>query len=414
MQSEWQCAVVQPEQWHDLLSCVEQSFYSGSDSSLRESHTHLDARLSLTLTHEEQLAGGGFAMPFDMTLPGLKKAPVAGLLGVGIAPSFHGLGGLNTLICEHILRAHAAGYWASSLMASDYGIYSRYGFGESTRMHHFFGPTPELGLNEHARALAATQRIDFPMAPYDMLIETMCEWGKRWAEASPGAFSRNAYFWSQVLSAKRNWQGGGVHLALSYDKESPTRIDGHATFRMLPPSDGDTMVEGWDIDIIELTALSLEAELALWQALVNRPWVRTLSWRNAPLRPRLHWHLHNPRALRIKEHSDWTWLRPINASALLRSRSYEVDGRCVLSLHDPLLAHNCGTYSLTHQQGKITLEHCDERPDCLLDMSTLGNLLLGGISLSELVEAGMVQWHSSQAVTRLFDCTRAPVQWNRF
>ena len=145
------CICPEEAQWLHVHRAVADGFgevVMGDDLGARDHLRPPKRRLALIdeRSTDQPVVGGAFAYAFDMSLPGGACVPVAGLGGVSISPVAQGRGGLPQLIGNHLQQSIDAGDAASVLMASESGLYQRYGYGMATEMAEWHLHTREYQL----------------------------------------------------------------------------------------------------------------------------------------------------------------------------------------------------------------------------------------------------------------------------
>ena len=122
-------------EWRSVTRAIYSAFGSatqGDESELKKNSRPVERRLAVAA--DESIIGGCFSYPFSLTVPGGGSITAAGLAGVGIDPPAQGRGGLRAMMQGHIEQSIALGDAASVLMASEGGLYGRYGYGMATEM----------------------------------------------------------------------------------------------------------------------------------------------------------------------------------------------------------------------------------------------------------------------------------------
>lgn len=98
----------------------------------------------------DHTAGGAFVGTFrsydlDLTLPGGAAVPVHGITGVSVAATHRRRGLLSRMMNGDLAAARERGSVAAVLIASEYPIYGRFGFGPATRMAGLTVDVPRSG-----------------------------------------------------------------------------------------------------------------------------------------------------------------------------------------------------------------------------------------------------------------------------
>ena len=97
------------------------------------------------------------------------------------------------------------------------------------------------------------------------------------------------------------------------------------------------------------------------------------------------------RAAQVSGRSDFLWVRILDVSRALESRTYERDGELVLQVIDRLGDRDgpaAGRYRLVASGGTGTCERTDAEPDLTVDVRALSAALLGGTRLIDATRAG--------------------------
>ena len=122
-------------EWPEVTRCIYDAFGIASAPVEGELEARLRPQNRRVLVADEQgIFGGCFAYNFALSLPGGVVCPVGGLAGVGVSPVAQGRGGLQSMMQTHLEQSIALGDAASVLMASESGIYHRFGYGVATEM----------------------------------------------------------------------------------------------------------------------------------------------------------------------------------------------------------------------------------------------------------------------------------------
>ncbi|MEZ5339929.1 MAG: GNAT family N-acetyltransferase [Acidimicrobiales bacterium] len=318
--------------------------------------------LSLALHQDGEPIGGTFAMAMDYTLPGGQMLPIAGLSGVGVEPSAAGRGAFRPLITTHLSIAKKRGYPASTLFASEAGLYGRFGYGRVSTVARYEATSAYSQL-DGKRALSGTTRLLFDAdqiradvaAAHDTTI------------GRSAMSSRSPELWNLFFDKKQSWLGGGKRFfAVHYDDDgAPT---GYVAYTVVHDQVGHD-VTGSRLEVNEFVAGDVDAELSLWRYLTSVPLTRRIVLHHAPTELALTEHLRDPRQLRQVSRTDAVWLRPLDVERLLTTRRYEQDGRAAFDFDDPQFEDLNGTYTIDVVDGvaqvagrRIRWRHAQPRP----------------------------------------------------
>ncbi len=367
----------------------------------------------------DEIFGGAFAYEFQMSLPGGAMVPVAGLGGVAISPPFQGNGGLHRIIDLHLEQSRAHGDAGSVLMASESGIYSRYGYGMATEMVEWQLKTLEFSLH-NPESISGKVRL---IHDTNEALQCVPEIYRGSVQRGSGALQRSADWWAMIIggdSKTPSWFGGGEQFIAVHYSESGT-ADAYALYTLAESSGEDTRhgCINYICKVRELVALDMPAQVAMFHYLQSIAWVRELLWDFGPVDPPLRYAMKDPRQLRQRARMDMMWLRPIDLVALLGGRRYHSDGEVLLNYRDPIFSDLSGYYLLKVADGRAQVNHGKDlqSTDAVdLDSSALGRMLLGGTRVVEMARAGIVSGNSDaiRTLDRLLLCDQKPFNLSKF
>lgn len=394
------------EQWPEVERAILNGFaivLDDVDVSDRTALRPLSRRVAVSL--EQRIFGGAFAYDFQMSLPGGACVPVAGLAGVSVSPPFQGKGGLTAMMREHLQQCRAHGDAASVLMASESGLYGRFGYGVATEMAQWNLNSREFRLARDHIADGDVRLINEAQDAADtvaLIYEQSVAMGS-------GALHRSSAWWKLVLACdKSSWIGAGAQfVAVHYNTSGVA--DGYALYAIDERSETATGHGrlSCTCNVSELVALNANAEMALLSYLSSIAWVREVVWAVAPVNPVVRHFMADPRQLWQQARLDMMWLRPLNLPALFDQRLYARDGELVIDYHDPLFDDLSGYWKLVVRDGAGMLhkatsaEHRQSPRAVSLSSEVLGAIILGTSRIAELSSIGKIT--GSADSIRLFD-----------
>ncbi|MEV7046377.1 GNAT family N-acetyltransferase [Amycolatopsis sp. NPDC051061] len=353
----------------------------------------------LAVAPDGRPVGTAAAYSFELTLPGEILVPVAGVTAVGVLPSHRRRGVLNAMMRHQLADVRARGEALSVLLASEAGIYRRFGYGPATY-------TERLTVSRHQAAFAPP-RAGAAAAPGSIEVLRRAGCGDvledvydRYRRAQPGALSRPHRWWAggagqpPVSPAPR-------YVAVHRDEDGVA--DGYASYSV--ESGTLTVDETITADMTDTAVATALARFALEHDLVTQ-----VVFKHCPPGHPLRWQFADFRAGQAGDETDWLWVRLLDIPRALTARGWEVDGELVLDVDDPFLGER-GRYLLTVRDGKAECGSTNREPDLSLDVSDLGSLYLGGLAPSTLVRAGHIRAHHPAATAladALFRAERAP------
>ncbi|MEV5600942.1 GNAT family N-acetyltransferase [Streptomyces sp. NPDC052299] len=326
------------------------------------------------------------AYSFELTLPGGKPVPAAGVTAVGVLPSHRRRGALTAMMRHQLAEVRERGEFLSVLLASEARIYGRFGYGPATS-------TARLTVARHkgewaeARGGAAddaTGSVEvLRRADCGDLLEAVYD---RYRRAQPGALSRPHRWW-ELGAGQPPVSRAPRYVAVHRDADGAP--DGYASYS----------TESGTLTVDETIALGDAAFTALARYALGHDLVSQVVFRHVPPEHPLRWQLADVRAGEVGGHTDWLWVRLLDVPRALTARGWFTDGELVLDVADPFLGEH-GRYLLAVRDGRAECVATDRRPDLSLDVRDLGSVYLGGTRPSTLVRAGHIRAHDPAAAAR--------------
>lgn len=301
---------------------------------------------------------------------------------VTVAATHRRQGILSAMMRESLETAVAADRPVALLTASESVIYGRFGFGIATRAAKYELSTAR-GVGFKAPRVGTVSNVD-PSKIGDVAAEIFAAYHA----ATPGSVDRQSSYreyktgaWSDDITMPNK-----SLRALIYRGESGAP-EGFATYAF----------NGWGwkpptVSIRNLVAASDTAERELFRYLTNMDLIEKVVWPKGPVDTALFHALEDSEALGTVSVGHDLWVRVLDVPRTLSSRSWLRDGTFSLSVQDSL-DYAAGFYVVSVLDGvaTVSLESGDERQaDMSLDISALGSLLLGEVSISQLIRAGLV------------------------
>jgi predicted acetyltransferase len=342
----------------------------------------MDLERTLGAFDGETMVGTYRSFPTRLTVPGGARVAASAVSAVSVKPT-HRRQGILTRMIERDLRAAAArGEIVSILIAAEWPIYGRFGFGPATWQAkwtlHPRGATflrAPVGRVEVVDAATARQ-----------LVPAIYE---RYAAGQPGEIERQDHRWDVELGVvtppgQTPWKG--QFLIHRDDAGEP---DGYARFH------GE---ENW-VDMFpehrmlvdELHGVTEAADVDLWRHLAQMDLTGSIAAEVRREREPVQWLLADARMARVSGRADFLWLRVLDVEGALVSRRYERDGSLVLQVDDQLAGQPgpaVGRYRLEVSDGVATCRRTDAAADVTLDARLLGAAYLGGTRLVDAARAG--------------------------
>ncbi|MFH8775652.1 GNAT family N-acetyltransferase [Streptomyces sp. NPDC017958] len=322
----------------------------------------------------------------EVTAVGGAPVPANAVSNVTVTPTHRRRGLLTRMMSRDLAVAKERGDVVATLIAAEYPIYGRYGFGPATWTTQWTVEVPRAGLDPRWSGPEDGGRID--LVDGEDVRKLGPELYERIRPAQPGAVSRNELYW-QVGTGVVRFGGGwtepfyGVYRSASGEVEGMVSYESDDNWHDKQPHN--------TADVNWLIAATPAAEGALWRYLCSIDWITKVKsgWRGPD--DLLPLFLPDPRAARITHHADWLWVRILDVVRALEARTYEGTGSLVLEVVD------AGGLA----GGRFRLEASPEGASCTpaggaavdltLPVGELATVWLGDESLVRLAALGRVR-----------------------
>lgn len=369
---------------------------------------HIETERMWVVEDRGQFVGNGGVRTMDVTVPGSPGAtcpvvPMGGVTAVGIHPTHRRRGFLSRMMSEMLADCRGRGEPLAGLIASESVIYGRFGFGlasdsvdyriDSARSSFKVEPAdPGIRLIDHAEAAKVLPGL------FD-----------RARIARAGEPTRSPKFWEDTLADRPDGRHGASGLFFAVCD------DGYAAYRA--KRDADILrAERSEIVVEEIQSGSPEVQAALWRFVLDLDLIGTVDFRRRPVDEPVRWRLTDPRQLQAKVIYDRLYLRVLDVPSALTARGYAAEGRLTLEVlpddvggEDPAV----GIWRVEAGPDGATCSKvaAGREADLRLKVTALGSLYLGGVSVTTLAAAGLVDGlrpGGIAAADRLFATTPAP------
>ncbi|WP_329208735.1 GNAT family N-acetyltransferase [Streptomyces sp. NBC_00683] len=309
--------------------------------------------------------------------------------GVTVTPTHRRRGLLGRMMTADLAAAKERGEVVASLLAAEYPIYGRYGFGPATWTTQWEIDVPRAGLDPRRPVPSEEDggRIDFvDGAEVRKLGPALHD---RLAARQPGVINRDQRWWQLNtgldLPPNDPWKEPFYAVHRSADGE----VDGLIAYRA-DDNWGDAKQPLNKATVKSMIAVSPEAERALWLFLCSIDWITTVrTGHRAPddLLPLL---LPDPRAARIVTQADWLWLRLLDVPRALEARTYATEATLVLDIQDGA-GLTAGRFRLDVSPSGASCTPTTQSADLTLDVGDLATLYLGDESALRLAALGRAE-----------------------
>jgi predicted acetyltransferase len=313
----------------------------------------------------------------QLTAPGGRSVPMAGVSWVTVAPTHRRKGILRQMMRRQLDDLHESGEALVGLTASESLIYGRFGYGQASSMQ-----TVRIATRLSAFSRPVDDGGRFTLLDPAAASKILPDLHERIRLGQNGDNSRDDAWWSVFLSDPKMMRNDRSALFLVLHEAAAGEPDGYAAWRIkdLDSEDGN------ELFLEDLRALSAETEAALWRFVLDIDLVGEVVAGHRPVDDPLRWRLLDPRRVLVTAQWDMLWLRLVDVAAGLGARVYATDDELTLDLTDEFCPWNTGTWHLAGGScSRVT-----RAADLSLTARDLGAAFLGGVGFSTLARAGRV------------------------
>jgi predicted acetyltransferase len=343
------------------------------------------------------IVGGAGAYALELTVPGRRVVPTAGVMAVGVLPTHRRRGIMAALMRAQLDAVNDRGEPLALLFASEGAIYRRYGYGVASLAGEIDLPRTHAALRAADGSSAQARLVS-----HEEALERFPAVYERVAAETPGMFARSRDWWDVRRLTPRPWMGARELARVLVELDG--RPEAYAIYSIQPSIERG--VSRGVVDVVEAIGASAAGTRQIWTYLLSIDWVERLHATFLPADHPLFLLLVEPRRMQFTL-GEALWARLVDVGAALSSRGYTVDGPLVFEIRDDFCSWNKGRWRL--ESG--VAERTDDPADLRLDVADLGSVYLGGFTFSALAAAGRVEELREGAIARgdaLFRTDRAP------
>lgn len=340
----------------------------------------------------------------ELTLPGGAALPAAAVSSVTVLPTHRRRGVLTRMAGTAHRRIFESGEPLAILLASEYPIYGRFGYGPATRAASLAIRPKETSFR--GGATGAVELAPLGGATRDAARAVFEAARRRVA----GEIWRRDISWDIDTGVERDafedkrWAG-----FIALHRDAAGTVDGYARYKTDPKWEHGPTGE---LEVADLHALTDAAYADLWRFILSVDLVTLVKAPNRPAEEPLPWLLTNARALGVEQLIDRLWVRIFDVERALEARAYGRTGSLVLEVVDD--AAWGGTRRWRLEAGpdgaRCTMTGADA--DLTLPVAALGSAYLGGARLRDVVRATGCDEHREGALAEADALFRtADVPW---
>jgi predicted acetyltransferase len=324
----------------------------------------------------------------EITVPGGAIVPSAALTNVTMRPTHRRQGIMRRMIEPDLTAARERGEPVGMLIAAEYPIYSRFGYGPST---------------DHATYTVDARTARFTVDPPGRmeivdgpeLRREAPPLYERFRRSTPGAIERNEHWWDvnlQIVAVPGDKPWKGFNALYRNERGEP---EGYVRYH----TDGE-----WDarrpnvtLTVDELLSVTPAAYVRLWRYCCEVDWVAHVEAGDRRVDELLPWFVDDARHVVQKWRADFQWLRVLDPAAALGARRYLTPGRVVLEVVDPLGLAG-GRFAVDGGPDGASVSATDSSAELTVPVDALGAAYLGGTTLRTLARAGRIDVHDDGAL----------------
>jgi predicted acetyltransferase len=380
---------VREEELASWFAAFGMAFYiwaSDPEASAAARRPSMDLERTIGAFDDDAIVGTFRTFPTKLTLPGGTRIDASAVSAVSVRPTHRRRGILRQLVADDVRRSVERGDVASVLIAAEWPIYGRFGYGPATWQATWSLRTREAQLM--VDPVGSIEIVDRKSAR-----ELVPDIYDRCAARQPGEIGRGPARWDADLGiveipGRPAWKGAIiVHRNADGEPDGFARFHGEEHWTDMSP-DHVLLLD-------DLHGETIEAELDLWRHLAQMDLTATIRTEHPrrSMEP-LKWILSNPRAIRVSEQADFLWLRVFDVPAFFSARSYAHDGSILFEVTDDVAGAPgpaAGRYRLDIRDGVGTCERITEASDLTIDIRALSAAALGG---TRLADATRIQPHA--------------------
>jgi predicted acetyltransferase len=353
----------------------------------------MDLERTLGAFEDGAIVGTYRSFPTRLTVPGGARVDASAVSAVSVRPTHRRRGLLTGMIDRDIRASAARGEVVSVLIAAEWPIYGRFGFGPATWQAKW-----TLSSRGATFLRAAEGRVEVvDLATARALIPAIYA---AYAAGQPGEIDRRDDRWDVELGVveapgQPRWKGQYViHRDAAGEPDGYARFHGEEVWVDMRPEHR--------LLLDELHGVTEAADIDLWRHLAQMDLTASIAAEVRRQREPMQWALADARVAQVSGRADFLWLRLLDVERALEARRYERDGALVIEVVDVLGGSDgpaAGRYRLDVRQGVATCARTDASPDLTLDARLLGAAYLGGTSLREVAIGGGAVEHRAGALS---------------
>jgi predicted acetyltransferase len=335
------------------------------------------------------------SFPQELTAVGGRPVPADAISNVTVTATHRRRGLLTRMMALDLAAAKERGDVVATLIAAEYPIYGRYGFGPATHSAEWTVDVHRTGLDRHRPVPDDGGRVD--LVDGCDVRKLGPELHERLRRDHHGVVTRDDRWWQVNTGAVRLDRAPWTEPFYAVYRSASGEVEGLAAY-VCDDNWGDDKRPGNTATVKGLITTSPAAERALWHHLCSIDWVTTVKSGHRAPDDLLPHFLPDPRAARLTTYADWLWVRILDVVRALEARTYGTTGTLVLEVVDETGPAG-GRYLLEAGPDGARCVPTGREPQLTLPVGELATLWLGDESAVRLAALGRVREQQKGAVS---------------
>lgn len=328
--------------------------------------------------HGDRIVATLRSFPNELTVPGGAQVPVGAVTAVTCQATHRRKGLLTRLMREDLAESNDRGEVADVLIASEYPIYGRFGYGPAVETTSW-----ELTTSKARLAYGGSGSVAF-VTNEEFRAEAPAIFD-RVRRTRPGMIDRSDLVWDMTADVRRPPEEKPRVGFRVLCRDDDGVAQGYASYTI--KDDWQNLVSHSTADVGNLLATGPAVHARLVRFLSELDLITKLTFSDRPADELMPHLLENARGAQVTHRGDFLWARLLDVPRALEARTYTATGRVVLEVRDDLgLA--AGRFVLDASPDGATCTPTDEAAQVTLPVRTLGAAYLGGYRLDTLAAAG--------------------------
>ncbi|MEV8569451.1 GNAT family N-acetyltransferase [Streptomyces sp. NPDC051322] len=390
--------LITESEYPDWLRAVHTGFLQQpvtSDEEIRSRRPYTDLARTRGAFENGRCVATFRSFAQEITVVGGASLPADAISNVTVTPTHRRRGLLSRMMAADLAAAKERGEALATLIAAEYPIYGRYGFGPAAGVAEWTVDVPRTGLDRRWSG-PESGRID--LVDGADVRKLGPELHTRFRAVQPGAIGRDERWWATRTGAEQLPGHPWTEPFYAVYRSPAGEIDGLLVYTA-DDKWGDAKQPLNTATVLNMIAVSPAAQRALWHYLCSVDWITTVKTGHRGPDDLLPLLLPDPRAARITLQADFLWVRLLDVVRALEARTYEAAGTLVLDVRDAD-GLSAGRYRLDATPVGATCVPTTESPDVTLDVRELSALYLGDASAVRLAALDRITEETTGAVAR--------------